>query len=70
MIDNPWHVNNTADYERRRIQDEMRQIRIEQQAVRTANSKRASSRSQPTLLRSFRHATLLMAKAVMTVLLG
>ena len=70
MNDNPWYVNNTADYERRRTQDEMRQIRLQQKAVKAANPGRASSRSQPNVMRTFRHATLLMAKAVMTILLG
>lgn len=70
MIDNPRYVDNTAQYVRQRTQDEMRQIRIQQKAMKAANPKRASSRAQPTLLRTFRHATLLMARAVMTVLLG
>ena len=70
MNDNPWYVNNTANYERQRARDEMRQIRLQQKAMKAANAQRASSRTQPTFLRTFRHTTLLMARAVITILLG
>lgn len=70
MIDNPWYVDNTANYERQRTQDAMTQIRLEHTAMEAANPKGAPSRSQPTLLRSFRHAALLTARAIMTILLG
>jgi hypothetical protein len=70
MIDNPWHVDNSADYERQRIRDEMREIHLQQNAMKAANPGRASSRRPPTVLRTFRRATLLMAKAAMTILLG
>ena len=70
MIDNPWYTANTADYERRRVLDEFRQIRLQQKATEAASRERASARSHPTMLRTFRHAALLVAKAALTILLG
>lgn len=34
MNDNPWHVDNLARLQRERIQEEMRQIRLEKSAAR------------------------------------
>ena len=31
---NPWHVENMAQYERDRIRDEVRQLRLEQKALK------------------------------------
>ena len=70
MTENPWYVNNTANYKRRRLQDEMREIRVEQKAMKAASPKTTSSAAQPVLWRAFGHATLLLARAVMTILLG
>jgi len=36
MNQNPWHVENQAQYERERIQQEMRQIRLGERASRGA----------------------------------
>ena len=70
MIDNPWYVDNTANYERQRTQDAMTQIRLEHTAMEAARPRAATSVPQPAFLRTLRHATLLMARAVMTILLG
>ena len=64
MIHNPWYVGNDARYEHRRIEDEMRQIRLGHHALKARNS----ARKQPAFVRVVRHATLVMAKAVMAIL--
>jgi len=34
MIDNPWHVDDMARMQRERVQEEMRQIRFEEKALK------------------------------------
>jgi hypothetical protein len=70
MNHNPWYVNNTASYERQRTQDEMREIRLQQKAMKAANRKGAPSPSQMAGFRAFRRSTLLVARALLTILLG
>jgi hypothetical protein len=64
----PWYVENAASYKQKRIQDDMRQIRLERQALKAKGPTKVSARSRGSLLRAVRHATLVMAKAVMTIL--
>jgi hypothetical protein len=70
VIHNPWYAENTANYYRQQVQDEMRQIRLEEMAMKAKDLRATSSRSQPTVLRAARHAALVLAKAVVVVLLG
>ncbi|MFN2121494.1 MAG: hypothetical protein ACK2T0_13985 [Anaerolineales bacterium] len=67
MNHNPWYVDNAADYERQRIRDDMRQIRLEQKALKAEARKSASSRTQPSVVRTVKHATLAVAQAVITL---
>jgi hypothetical protein len=70
MNHNPWYVNNTASYERQRTQDEMREIRLQQKAMKAANRSRAASPSQMAGVSAFSRTTLLVARALLTILLG
>ena len=70
MIHNPWYVDNTANYYRQQVQDEMRQVRLEEKAIKAQNLNAASSRSQPSVLRTMRRATMVLARAVVVILLG
>jgi hypothetical protein len=63
----PWHVEHTANYQRQRILDDMRQIRLEQTAMKAADREAMSSRSKATALQAVRHATLAVAEAVLSM---
>ena len=67
MNHNSWYVDNVADYERQRIRDDMRQIRLEQKALKADARKTTSSRTQSGFVRTFKHATLAVAHAVITL---
>jgi hypothetical protein len=68
MNHNPWYVDNAASYERQRIRDDMRQIRLEQQAMKAQTRAQKPVRSQPAALRALKHATLVVTEAVMAIL--
>jgi hypothetical protein len=65
MNHNLCHVDHTAHYERHRIRDDMRQIRLEQRATKVQDQTARSSRSQPVALQVVRHAALALAQAVL-----
>jgi hypothetical protein len=68
MNHNPWYVDNAASYERQRIRDDMRQIRLEQQALKAQTRAEKPSGLQPAALRTLKHATLVVTEAVMAIL--
>ena len=68
MNHNPWYVDNTASYERQRIRDDMRQIRLEQKALKARVRAAKPAGSQPATLGTLRRATLAVTEAVMSIL--
>jgi hypothetical protein len=68
MNHNAWYVENTAGYERQRIRDDMRQIRLEQKAMKARVRAEKPAGSQPAALRTLKHATLALTEAVMSIL--
>ncbi len=54
MNQNPWHVESMAQYERERIQKEMKQIRLEEEAL-----KAKSAEERPTQAHAHRPSLLL-----------
>ena len=68
MNHNPWYVDNTASYERQRIRDDMRQIRLEQKALKARVRAEKPAGSQPATLGTLRRATLAVTEAVMSIL--
>ena len=68
MNHNPWYVDNTASYERQRIRDDMRQIRLEQKALKARVRAEKPAGSQPAALGTLRRATLAVTEAVMSIL--
>ena len=38
MYQNPWHVEHMAQYERERIQKDMKQIRLEEEALKASRA--------------------------------
>jgi hypothetical protein len=68
MNHNPWYVDNTASYERQRIRDDMRQIRLEQKALKARVRAEKPAGWQPAALGTLRRATLAVTEAVMSIL--
>ena len=67
MNHSPWYVDHTANYERQRIQDDMRQIRLEQKAMKARVRVEERAGSRPTVLRTFKHATLVVTHAILAL---
>jgi hypothetical protein len=67
MNHNLWYVDNAAMYEQRRILEDVRQIRLEQQAMMAAHAKSLSSEAHPTGWRAIKHAALVVAQAIMAL---
>jgi hypothetical protein len=59
----PWYVQTGADHERQRIRDDMKQIRLEQKAMKAGTATAPSPRSRPMALRAIRLATLAVVQA-------
>jgi len=68
MNHSPWYVDQVASYERQRIRDDMKQIRLAQKAKKAQKLDAAASGSQPAALRVIRHATLAVTEAVLAML--
>jgi hypothetical protein len=68
MNHNPWYVDYAAHFEQQRIRDDMRQIRLEQKALKSQVRAEKPAGQQPAALRSLRNATLAVTEAVLSIL--
>ena len=67
MNHSPWYVDHAADYERQRIREDMKQIRLEQRAMKAEARTAESSQPKPSAWRAFKHATLVVAQAILAM---
>ena len=65
MNHNPWYVAQAASYERQRIRDDMKQIRLAQKALKAETRKASPSQPQPIALKTLKHATVAVAETIL-----
>ena len=68
MNHSPWYVQHTAEYEQQRIRDDMKQIRLEQKALKAETHKASRPGPQTSAWRAVRHTAAVVTQAILAML--